>query len=124
MHNRLADLVIICTGVLSAFTQALQCVDRAGTVLLFASTEPGVNLAIPVDKFWRNGIKLMTSYGNSPGDAIVAIELIRAGRIPVHRMITHRLSLAEAGLGFKLVAEAKESIKVIIEPHKITQHKD
>jgi L-iditol 2-dehydrogenase len=33
-------------------------------------------------------------------------------------MITHRLPLAEAGRGFKLVAEAKESIKVIIEPHR------
>jgi len=33
-------------------------------------------------------------------------------------MITHRLSLAETGLGFRLVAEAGESIKVIIEPHR------
>jgi L-iditol 2-dehydrogenase len=33
-------------------------------------------------------------------------------------MITHRLPLAETGVGFKLVAEAKESIKVIIEPHQ------
>ena len=50
--------------------------------------------------------------------AAVAIELIRAGRVPVNRMITHRLSLAEAGLGFKLVADAKESIKVIVEPQR------
>jgi len=48
----------------------------------------------------------------------VAIELIRAGRVPVNQMITHRLSLAETGLGFKLVAEAKDSIKVIIEPQR------
>jgi len=116
--NRLADLVIICTTALSAFTQALESVDRGGTVLFFAPTDPDKNLSIPVDKFWRNEIKLMTSYGNSPLDATVAIELIRAGRIPVHKMITHRLSLAETGLGFQLVAEAKESIKVIIEPHK------
>jgi L-iditol 2-dehydrogenase len=33
-------------------------------------------------------------------------------------MITHRLTLAETGIGFQLVAEAKESIKVIIEPHR------
>jgi L-iditol 2-dehydrogenase len=33
-------------------------------------------------------------------------------------MITHRLALAEAGLGFRLVAEAGDSIKVIIEPQK------
>jgi L-iditol 2-dehydrogenase len=33
-------------------------------------------------------------------------------------MITHRLSLAETGLGFQLVTEAKDSIKIIIEPHR------
>lgn len=116
--NRPADLAIVCTGALPAFTQALQSVDRGGTVLFFAPTDPGIDLPIPVNEFWRNEIRLMPSYGNSPLDATVAIELIRAGRIPVQRMITHRLSLGETGLGFRLVAEAKESIKVIIEPHK------
>ena len=117
-EDRLADLVIVCTGAFPAFIQALQSVDRGGTVLFFAPTEPGVDLPVPVNDFWRNGITLMPSYGNSPLDAVVAIELIRARRMPVHEMITHRLSLAETGLGFQLVAEAGESIKVIIEPHR------
>jgi L-iditol 2-dehydrogenase len=117
-EDRLADLVIVCTGAFPAFLQALQSVDRGGTVLFFAPTEPGVELPVPVNDFWRNSITLMPSYGNSPLDAVVATELIRARRVPVHEMITHRLSLAETGLGFRLVAEAGESIKVIIEPHR------
>ncbi len=116
--NRLADLVIICTGALSAFNQALESVDRAGTVLFFATTDPGVEVSIPVNDFWRNGIKLMPSYGNSPFDATVAIEMIRADRISVKEMITHRLPLEETGKGFGLVAGSDESMKVIIEPHK------
>ncbi len=116
--NRLADLVIVSTGVLSAFTQALQSVDRGGTVLCFATTDPGVDLPVPINNFWRNEIKLMPSYGSSPLDTTAAIELIRAGRIPVRNMITHRLSLEETGLGFQLVSEAKESLKVIIEPQR------
>ena len=117
-ESRLADLVIVCTGALSAFTQALQSVDRGGTVLFFATTDPGVDLPVPVNEFWRNGITLLPSYGASPLDCTQAIELIRAGRVPVRQMITHRLSLEETALGFKLVAEAKESIKVIIKPHR------
>ncbi len=117
--GRLADRVIVCTGAFPAFLQALQSVDRGGTVLFFAPTEPGVELPVPVNDFWRNGITLMPSYGGSPLDITVAIELIRARRVPVHEMITHRLSLAETGLGFQLVAEAGESIKVIIEPHRM-----
>jgi len=116
--DRLADLVIVCTGAFPAFIQALQSVDRGGTVLFFAPTEPGVDLPVPVNDFWRNGITLMPSYGGSPLDIVVAIELIRARRVPVHEMITHRLGLAETGLGFQLVAGAGESIKVVIEPHR------
>jgi L-iditol 2-dehydrogenase len=33
-------------------------------------------------------------------------------------MVTHRFGLAETGTGFKLVADAGESIKVIIEPQR------
>lgn len=117
-NNKLADLVIVCTGALSAFTQALQCVDRGGTVLFFAPPEPGANFSVPINEFWRNETKLVTSYGNAPDDATEAIELIRSGRVSVKKMITHKLGLGEAGAGFKLVSEAKECIKVIIKPYR------
>ncbi|OGP53495.1 MAG: alcohol dehydrogenase [Deltaproteobacteria bacterium RBG_13_52_11] len=117
-ENRLADLVIVCTGAFPAFRQALQSVDRGGTVLFFAPTEPGIDLPVPVNDFWRNGIVLMLSYGASPLDISVAIDLIRARQVPVHEMITHRLGLTETGLGFHLVAKGGESIKVIIEPQR------
>lgn len=116
--GRNADLVVVCAGALSAFDQALKSVDRGGTVLCFATTDPGVELSIPINEFWRNGITVMPSYANSPYDAQVAINLLRAGRVPVGEMITHRLGLAETGRGFKLVAEAGESLKVVIEPQR------
>jgi len=113
-----ADAVIVCTGALSAFKQALKSVDRGGTILFFASTDPGAELTIPVNEFWRNEIKLMTSYANSPSDAREAIELIRTRKVPVGKMITDRLCLEEAQDAFHLVAGAGECIKVILEPHK------
>jgi L-iditol 2-dehydrogenase len=116
--GRLADLVIVCTGAPVAFRQALKAVDRGGTILCFATTEPDVELSVPLNEFWRNEIKLMPSYGNSPLDATVAIELIRSGRVPVGKMITHRLPLDKTGDGFRLVAEGGESLKVIIEPQR------
>lgn len=117
-NQRLADLVIVCTGAFSAFKEALKCVDRGGTVLFFAATDPGIELPVPVNEFWRSEIKLMTSYGNSPADAKEAVELIRRGSVPVKKLITHRLGLEETGAGFKLASQATECIKVIIEPHK------
>jgi len=117
--GNLADLVIVCAGAAEAIKQALQSVERGGTVLLFAPTDPGASIPISLnDVFWRTDVTLTTSYGASPYDYQTALDIIRAGTIPVRQMITHRLPLAEAGLGFHLVAEAGDSIKVIIEPQK------
>ncbi len=118
-QGRLADLVIICTGATSAITQALESVERGGTVLFFAPTNSGVAIPLSVnDLFWRNDITLTTSYAGSPADYAAALELIHARRVRVDEMVTHRLSLEEAGLGFQLVADAQNSIKVIIEPQR------
>jgi len=118
-QGRLANLVIVCTGATLAIAQALQSIERGGTVLFFAPTNPGVTIPISInDLFWRNDITLTTSYAGSPADYTAALELIRARSVHTGEMITHRLGLAEAGLGFKLVAEAQNSIKVIIEPQK------
>lgn len=118
-NGRLADLVVICTGATSAIAQALESVERGGTILFFAPTDPGITIPISVnDLFWRNEITLTSSYAGSPADYATALELIRARSIRVREMITHRLSLAETGLGFQLVAQAQNSIKVIIEPQR------
>jgi L-iditol 2-dehydrogenase len=115
----LADRVIVCTSATSAFTQALQSVERGGTILLFAPTGQGVTIPISVnDLFWRNEVTLTSSYAGSPADHVAALELIRARRVRVREMITHRLGLAETGRGFQLVANAGDSLKVIIEPQR------
>jgi L-iditol 2-dehydrogenase len=118
-NGRLADLVVICNGATSAINQALESVERGGTVLFFAPTEPGVSVPISVnDLFWRNEITLTSSYGGSPADYAAALGLIQVGKIRVKEIITHRLGLAETGLGFQLVARALDSLKVIIEPQR------
>ena len=116
--GRLADLVIVCTGAPTALQQGLESVDRGGTVLFFAPTEPGVNISVPVnDLFFRNDATLTTTYAGAPGDLATALEMIGSGRVQVDEMISHRLGLEKAGLGFQLTAEAKSSLKVIIQPH-------
>lgn len=111
-----ADLVILSTGAENAIHQALNSVDRGGTILFFAPTKPGVDIAIPLWDLWKDGVILTTSYAASPNDIMVAMELIRAGRVNGKDMITHRLGLKDAGRGFELVANAGNSIKVVVEP--------
>ncbi|HLC65111.1 MAG TPA: zinc-binding dehydrogenase [Candidatus Nanoarchaeia archaeon] len=116
--NRLADVVIVCTGALAAANNALRCVDKGGTILFFAVPKPEDKPDIPINDFWKNEIKMMTSYAAAPNDLEESIELIREKKIEFSDMVTHRLKLEDIQKGFSLVAEAKDSIKVIVEPHK------
>ena len=117
-NGRLADKVIVCAGVLSAARQALQSVERGGTILFFAVPNPGETLDIDFNPFWRNDISLKTCYGAAPLDNTQAMELIRAGNIDVRDLITHRFSLEEIAKGFKAASKGKNCLKVIIKPHK------
>jgi len=118
-HGRGADLVIVCTGAESAFAQAMDAVDRAGTVLCFATTQPGVDLSIPINAFWRNSITVMSSYAAAPSDLEEAIRAISAGVTDVCRLVTHRLPLERAGEGFQLMADGNEAVKVLLYPHGV-----
>ncbi len=115
-NGRLAHVVIVATGALEAISMAWKAIDRGGTILLFAPTEPGVDIPVPLFDLWHDGLTITTSYAGSPSDITEAIELIKSKTIPVKDMITHRFPLARAGEGFSLVEKAQDSMKVIIEP--------
>jgi L-iditol 2-dehydrogenase len=116
-HGRLADRVVVATGAKKAFDQALNAVERGGTILLFAPTDPGERIEISINElFWRNDITMTTSYAGSPADHVTALNLIRGARVRVGEMITHRLGLENVGRGFQLVVSGKDAIKVILQP--------
>ena len=112
--GRGADIIFVCAGAMSAFEQALKSVDRGGTVVSFAPPAPGVDIPVPLNDFWRKGVTIMPSYANDGRDALEAMELIASGAVRVAEMITHRLPLEQAQEGFRLTAEAGESLKVVL----------
>ncbi len=101
-----------------AVLQALELVERGGTVLLFGMVEPDTVIPLPLFNIMHNGITITSSYANTREDAMVALKLIQERRVRVAEMITHRLGLAETGLGFKLVSRARDCLKVIIHPQR------
>lgn len=115
-ENRGFDLAIICAAAPIAFEQALRSLDRGGAALMYAINTPGTILSFDSFAFWHAGQSLLTTYGASPQDLELAINLLAARRVCVEEMITHRLPLDEILHGFEMVADAQESIKVIIEP--------
>ena len=114
--GRLADVVITCTGASTAIAQGLASVDRGGRVLFFAPTEPAARVDFPFNALWREEITMVSSYGGAPRDIRDAMELLRTRRVAVADLVTHRLPLEAAGEGFRLVAKAQDSIKVVLRP--------
>jgi L-iditol 2-dehydrogenase len=116
--GRLYDLVVTSAGGSGVAEQAFRSVDRGGTVLLFAPHPPGTTVPFPLAEIWRDQIAIVATYAAPPVDTARAIEILRARRIEVNDMITHRLPLEETARGFHLVTEGRKSIKVIVRPQE------
>ncbi|TLM78539.1 MAG: zinc-binding dehydrogenase [Actinobacteria bacterium] len=112
----LADLVLLCTGAPSAIDQSLACLDSGATYVFFAPPPPGAPYPMPIADLWRREVTVRTAYGAAPIDLAHALELIADGSVRVDDLVTHRLPLDRIAEGFALVADASESVKVVVEP--------
>jgi L-iditol 2-dehydrogenase len=115
-EGKLADYIFLCTGSISAVKQAINFVDYGGTIMFFAPTKPGVDIPFPLFDLWNKGVKMVTTYAGAPKDIEKAIKIIKNKEITVKDLISHRIPLEDSKKGFKLVSDAKESLKVIIKP--------
>ncbi|MBW2219430.1 MAG: alcohol dehydrogenase catalytic domain-containing protein [Deltaproteobacteria bacterium] len=116
-NGKKADTIMLCTSAMSAIEQAWECVDKGGNIVFFAVPGPEKDVVIPINDFWTNEIKVLTSYFCGPPDIVEAINLLETGTIKIDDMITHRLPLNDIITGFQLVSGDNESIKVIIKPN-------
>jgi L-iditol 2-dehydrogenase len=117
-NGKKAAVVFLCSAADAAIEQAWGCVDKGGVVVLFAVPGPDKKVVVPVNDFWMKEITIRTSYYCGPPNITEAMRLIEEGLVTVDDLITHRLPLADIAYGFQLVANGRESIKVIIQPHQ------
>lgn len=117
-NGRLADRVIVSTGAVPAIEQAFSLIEKGGTILFFAPTDPGKSIEMPFTELWSKCVTITTTYAAVKKDLEEALVLITKKKVRVDDMITHRLPLSEAKKGFELVSKGKDSLKVIIEPQK------
>ncbi len=117
-EGRLADVVILCTAAPQAVRQSADCIERGGTIILYIAPKPGDEVPLPLWNLYYDGVSIISSYAGPPADMRIALDLIQLKRVSVEDVITHRLGLEETGIGFRLVHEAGESLKVVIDPQR------
>lgn len=114
-----ADIVVVTTAALPAYSQAIACCTRGSVLLLFALPDPGAVVPFPIHDLWMNGVTVTSTYAGAPGDFREAIEALASKRMTVADMISHRIPLDDTQRGFKMVAGAQASLKVVVFPHGV-----
>ncbi|WP_299090942.1 zinc-dependent dehydrogenase [uncultured Metabacillus sp.] len=110
------NIAIISAGIQSLLPQAMECVARGGTILVFA---PFKNELVPVQaaRFFNDEVKIIGSYSSNPYNYQVALEMLRNRVFDVEKMVTHRFSLAQLNEAIECAHDPSEQVlKVLIKP--------
>jgi len=110
----MADLVIVGPNSVEAMQEGISAAGSGGTVLFFTPAKPGEKLVIDPNDMYFNDISIVTSYSCGPVETREALSLIEEGVISAEKLVTHRFPIEKAAEAFKLTAEARESLKVVI----------
>jgi NADPH2:quinone reductase len=109
-----APRVIEATGNPAAFEQALGCVDRAGTLLVFGVAAPDARATVAPHRIYADELTIVGSM------AILhsfppAVDALRRHAVRLAPLVTDRLPLDEAAAALSLVRSG-ETVKTVLTP--------
>ncbi len=103
-----ADVIVTANSAPSAIVQAVQMARKGGRVLIFGGL-PTDERTPPVDMnlVHYNALHLIGATTFAPRHFRAAVRLATSNRIPIDKLITHRLPLAEFRQGALMALEGK-----------------
>jgi len=113
-EGRGADVVIVTAPNLKALESGIQVCRRGGTLCLFAPTQPEVQARLSPHRLFFFEITIVPSYSTSHVETRSALKLISSGKIKAKELITHRFPLNQTAEAFRIAAQSKECLKVIV----------
>ncbi len=111
------DYAIESAGIETAFAQAYAVTRRGGTTVAVGLPAPDRRISVPAVSVVAEERTIKGSYMGSAvpsRDLPRFIAMYRAGLLPVDRLLTHTLSLAEINLGFDRLARGEAIRQVIL----------
>ena len=112
--GEMADLVVVGPNSVEAMREGISTAGAGGTVLLFTPAKPGERLTIDPNYLYFRDINIVTSYSCGPAETAEALKLIEEGVVSAEMLVTHRFPIEKTAEAFRLTAEAKDSLKVVI----------
>ncbi|MBA7617510.1 putative zinc-type alcohol dehydrogenase-like protein YdjJ [subsurface metagenome] len=119
--GRGADIVVEVAGKPVTFLQSIDMVRPDGKIMIAATYEESFEFnpslarpGMPKTSLLRKAIRMFGCYGG--GNFQGSFELIKAGKVKDKQVVTHVFPLDRIKEAFETQMNAKESIKVMIEP--------
>lgn len=113
--GEMAEVVIVGPGSIEAMELGIRCAAKGGTVVLFTTSTPDATLPVAPYDLYFNEISLIPSYSCGPNDTREALQLIQKGVVSAEKFITHRFPFSATRQAYQNAAEARDSLKTIIE---------
>ena len=112
----LADVAVAAAPSKGAWEQARALVGRGGTLHLGAPLEPGTPWTQDGADAYFGEVKITSKFSADHRDTYQCFRLLKAGRISPERAITHRFSIGKAPEAFRMLVDAQESLKIVMQP--------
>jgi L-iditol 2-dehydrogenase len=111
-----ADVIVTATPAPVAQVQAVEMAKKGGRILLFGGlpkddSKPGVDMNI----VHYNALHLIGTTIFSPRHYRLALKFVASGRIPMDKLVTHRLPLSDFQRGAMMALEGKV-LKAVFSP--------
>jgi L-iditol 2-dehydrogenase len=113
-----ADIAFVSVGIPEAIESAIGFVRTAGTVLVFAECRRDAEITISPNIIYHE-TSIIGSYSSTPLEQRECIELIKSGKLPVKKLITHRLRLSDIREVVPLSIKGGSALKIIIAFDKV-----
>ena len=109
------DVTIDATGRPEVWEQAVDAVDRGGTVVFFGGCAPDTSIRIGTRRVHYEELSLLGTFHHTPEMIRRAVELVESGAVVPDGLLTHRMGLEDVRPALGLM-ETGEALKVLIEP--------
>ena len=107
------DVAVDCAGQPAVFDQALEVLTLSGGALIVAATYVE-RLPLDGNLLMLKNATLYGYQGFTDPETVEAFQLITNGRAERRALVTHRFALEQAADAFRVQANARESVKVVL----------
>lgn len=110
-----ADVVIEAIGAVGTHQEALGLVGRGGMLVAFGGVAPGQTMPLDIGQLHYQEVAIQPIYHHTPTDIAEAVRQLAAGLVPVDRLVTARLPLAELRTALQMVAD-RTTLRTLLFP--------